>query len=38
MSNCSEIQNANVTPDKAPYVLIYESLSFDEIQYVGARV
>jgi len=38
ISNCGEIRNIIHTPDKVRNVLIYGSLRFDEIQYVGEHV
>jgi len=38
MSNCGEIQNTILTPDKVLKVLIRGSPSLDESQYVGIAV
>ena len=37
ISNSGKIQNTILTPDKVLNVLMYGSLHFDEIQYVGYR-
>jgi len=37
-SNYDKIQNTVLTPDKVLDILIYGSLHFDEIQYVGKHV
>jgi len=35
ISNCAKIKNTGFTPEKVLNVLIYGSLRFDEIQYLG---
>ena len=37
-SNCGEIQNTFLTPDKVQNVLICGSHYFDEMQYTGEHV
>jgi len=37
MSNCGKMPNTILTPDKVLNVLMYETIHFDEVQYVGEQ-